>query len=234
MDFFRFPRTPHLVWLGKGKPRDDKVLAPEEVRDFLTHELLVEEKIDGANLGFSVDEQGALRAQNRGKYLSLEHHHLQFKPLFRWLSPRERQLIEALSSNLILFGEWCYAVHSVRYTQLPDWFLVFDVYDREHEYFWSAARRDALAAKLSLAVVPRLASGVFDIGALQGFLDQSQVGDAPAEGIYVRREAGDRLVARAKLVRCEFAQAIDQHWSKRTLQVNALASLPSRGTEPRR
>ncbi|NLZ78249.1 MAG: DNA ligase, partial [Gammaproteobacteria bacterium] len=25
-DFFRFPHTPHIDWLGEGMPRDDKVL----------------------------------------------------------------------------------------------------------------------------------------------------------------------------------------------------------------
>jgi hypothetical protein len=232
MDFFRFPHTPHLVWLGKGKPRDDKVLAPGEVRELLAHEVLIEEKIDGANLGFSVDEQGALRAQNRGKYLWREHHHPQFKPLFRWLAPRERQLAGVLSPNLMLFGEWCYAVHSVRYARLPDWFLVFDVYDREGGYFWSAARRDALAAKLDLALVPALGRGKYDMSALQALLGQSQIGDGPPEGLYVRRDTGDRLVGRAKLVRSEFTQVIDQHWSKRALQANALASVPSPGADP--
>ncbi|MGV3590570.1 MAG: DNA ligase, partial [Gammaproteobacteria bacterium] len=27
-EFFRFPHTPHIAWLGAGMPRDDKVLAP--------------------------------------------------------------------------------------------------------------------------------------------------------------------------------------------------------------
>ena len=30
-DFFRFPHTPHIAWLGQGTPRDDKVLSPDEV-----------------------------------------------------------------------------------------------------------------------------------------------------------------------------------------------------------
>jgi hypothetical protein len=229
MEFFRFPHTPHLAWLGKGKPRDDKVLAPGEARELLAHEVIVEEKIDGANLGFSVDAQGTLRTQNRGKYLWREHLHPQFKPLFRWLASRERKIAEALSPNLMLFGEWCYAVHSVRYVRLPDWFLVFDVYDRERGYFWSVTRRDALAAKLDLAIVPLLGKGRYDLGALQDLLGLSQVGDAPAEGLYLRRDAGERLIARAKLVRSEFAQAIDQHWSKSALQANALAP----GASPR-
>lgn len=64
--FFRFPHTPHLAWLGASKPRADKVLDAEELRTFLASTVVVEEKIDGANLGFSIDGHGKLRGQNRG------------------------------------------------------------------------------------------------------------------------------------------------------------------------
>lgn len=112
--FFRFPRTPHLAWLGDGQPRDDKVLSPQEAQELLSHEVTVEEKVDGANLGFSVDEHGTLRAQTRGTYLSLEAPHGQWKPLKRWLAARASDLAEALFPDLMLFGEWCYAVHGIR------------------------------------------------------------------------------------------------------------------------
>ena len=65
-DFFRFPHTPHLVWLGEGTPRDDKVLSHLEVNALLSADVVVEEKLDGANLGFSLSTDGGLRAQNRG------------------------------------------------------------------------------------------------------------------------------------------------------------------------
>ena len=39
-DFFRFPHTPHLAWLGEGSPRDDKVLLPNEVAALLADCLL--------------------------------------------------------------------------------------------------------------------------------------------------------------------------------------------------
>jgi hypothetical protein len=42
-DFFRFPHTPHLAWLGPGVPRDDKVLAPAEAQALLAGEVVVEE-----------------------------------------------------------------------------------------------------------------------------------------------------------------------------------------------
>lgn len=220
--FFRFPHTSHLVWLGEGQPRDDKVLAPHDARELLSHDVVVEEKVDGANLGFSVDEHGVLRAQNRGTYLSLESALGQWKPLKRWVQARTHALAEALFPDLMLFGEWCYAVHSVRYTRLPDWFLAFDVYDRVSGESWSVARRDALASTLGLAVVPRLGAGRFDLQQLEALLGNSRLADGPAEGVYVRRDAGEHLATRAKLVRGEFVQAIDEHWSKKALVPNAL------------
>lgn len=223
-DFFRFPHTPHLAWLGAGQPRDDKVLSPEEASAILTDEVLVEEKVDGANLGLSVDEDGEVRAQNRGTYLNLDAPHGQFKPLRRWIDARRHQIADALYPDLMLFGEWCYAVHSVQYLRLPDWFLAFDVYDRGVGEFWSAARRDALVGGLGLALVPRLGAGRFDLRGLTALLGRSQLSDGPAEGLYIRRDEGDRLVARAKLVRREFVQAIDEHWSRRALQTNTLVS----------
>lgn len=223
-DFLRFPHTPHLAWLGPGTPRSDKVLDPAEVRELLSGDVVVEEKVDGANLGFSLDEQGQLRSQNRGKFLELGAAAGQWKTLPRWLARHGPGLAAALAPELMLFGEWCYAVHSVRYTRLPDWFLAFDVYDRAAGEFWSAERRDELTRRLSIASVPTLGRGRFDVAGLKQLLGHSQLTDGPAEGLYVRRERGGRLLQRAKLVRAEFVQAIDDHWSKRRLEVNRLAT----------
>lgn len=129
-DFRRFPHTPHLAWLGKGEPRDDKVLSKEEARALLSVPVRVEEKIDGANLGLSMGPDGRLRAQNRGQYLEAPYRG-QFTRLAAWLAACEIELASALGQNLILFGEWCAARHSVEYEKLPDWFVAFDVYDRE-------------------------------------------------------------------------------------------------------
>lgn len=222
MGFFRFPHTPHLAWLGRAQPRDDKVLSPAEVAGILRDEVLVEEKVDGANVGISVDEEGELRAQNRGSYLEPTSAHPQFKLLFRWLARRRDVLTEALFPDLMLFGEWCWAVHSVRYTRLPDWFLAFDVYDRAQERFWSAARRDELVRSLGLELVPRLDEGHFSLTELRAMLGKSRLSDGPAEGLYVRRDEGDYLADRAKLVRPEFVQAIGDHWSRRAIESNQL------------
>jgi len=42
------------------------------------------------------------------------------------------------------------------------------------------------------------------------------------EGIVVRAETEEILVARAKLVRADFAQSIEEHWRSRPLHWNRL------------
>lgn len=48
--FFKFPSTPHLIMLSGMDIRSDKVLSESERSAFLQHNLVIEEKIDGANL----------------------------------------------------------------------------------------------------------------------------------------------------------------------------------------
>ena len=57
--FFRFPHTPHIAWLAPGVPRDDKVLSPADAAEVLAGEVVVEEKLDGANLNGAGSEVAA-------------------------------------------------------------------------------------------------------------------------------------------------------------------------------
>ena len=222
-DFFRFPSTPHLAWLAKdGMPRDDKVLSPAEAQALLSGNVVVEEKLDGANLGLSLSPDGALRAQNRGQYLS-DPHTGQFARLPAWLTQHEPGLRTVLRPELMLFGEWCAARHSLDYDALPDWFLLFDVYDRSIGRFWSTSRRNALAAEAGLSTVPLVSSGLTTLAALKQLLVDTPSryrAGLPLEGVVVRRESGEWCEARAKLVRPDFTQAIDTHWRKRTIDWN--------------
>ena len=222
-EFVKFPRTPHLTWLGATPPRGDKMLSSQEATALLKRPVIVEEKIDGACIGLSVAPGGAVLAQNRGAYLTPSSH-AQFRPLWSWLAQREAALREGLGSGLVLFGEWCYARHAVAYDALPDWFLAFDVYDRNVQRFGSRVRREELTGRLRLASVPMLAAGPFDSAGLEHLLGPSRVGTTPMEGIYLRWEDGPWLVARAKLVRASWLPHDEEHWSRRPLVANRRAS----------
>jgi ATP-dependent RNA circularization protein (DNA/RNA ligase family) len=225
--FFRYPHTPHIAWLGTAQPRDDKILSPSDATDLLADLVVLEEKVDGANVGFSLSASGELRVQNRGQYLT-EPHGGQFSRLPQWLAVHGSgvgdALLEHADCGLMLFGEWCAARHSLDYTRLPDWFLLFDVLESASGRSWSSARRDALAAQLGLATTPRLASGRFTLAQLTALLKScsSRFRDGPLEGIVVRRESAQWCASKAKLVRAEFTQSIGEHWRHRRLEWNRL------------
>ena len=186
---------------------------------FLRRSITVEEKVDGACIGLSFDDDGNLRVQKRGDYLRPDAGH-QFAPLWPWLGTRRDQLHRALGTDRTLFGEWCYARHDVPYVSLPDYLIVIDVYEREAAKFVSTTRRDALAGRLGLSPAPIVARGEFDLSSLQAQLGTSRVGVAPMEGLYLRVEDELWLEARAKLVRPGWLQPDARNWSAKPVEPN--------------
>jgi ATP-dependent RNA circularization protein (DNA/RNA ligase family) len=222
-NFFRFPHTPHIAWLGDRRPRDDKVLTASESEALLAHDVVVEEKVDGANLGFSVNSDGTIRAQNRGQYLHRPFTG-QFSRLNGWLAIHEESLFKLLGESLMVFGEWVAAVHNLEYDSLSDYFLVFDVYDRNERRFWSTARRNAFASRCGLCLIHQVGKKRYQLSLLKRMIVTipSAYRDAGCEGIYLRYEDEDWLISRAKLVRPDFAQSIGEHWRSRSIRWNAL------------
>lgn len=220
-DYYKFPSTSHLAILGTNVVRNDKVMSERERNDFLNHELVIEEKVDGANLGISFDSLGNVRLQNRGSYLHAPYSG-QWKKLSEWLVPKMDLLFEVLKDQFILFGEWCYAQHSVYYNRLPDWFLGFDILHKKELKFFSCQRRDEIFNNADISEVPLIKKGSFSLKELISLLSNSCLSDGPMEGIYLRFDDGDWLGKRAKLVRPEFIQSIKEHWSKRKIKTNRL------------
>lgn len=221
--FHRFPHTPHLAWLGNYPVREDKVLETTKAELFLTQHLYVEEKIDGANIGFSLNSQKQLQIQQRSEYLRTPYTG-QFKPLEKWLAVYGKDLQDLLVEypHLLLFGEWCAAKHSVPYTHLPNLFLLFDVYDT-NQHFWSRKRRDELAALLGLSTVPLLDQGQYQLPQLISKLCNPSLYHAgPPEGLILRQDSKRWCEARAKLVRPDFTQSIESHWKTKPIIWNGI------------
>ena len=226
--FYRFPHTPHLAWLPSGPVRDDKVFTPQEAKAFLSQPVAIEEKIDGANIGFSLSPKGSLRIQQRGNYLQPPYNS-QFSGLTTWLALHgpdlESFLQEPEHQGLILFGEWCAARHSVAYTHLPDPFLLFDVADPARQCFWSRQRRDVAAKKLGLVTVPLLQDNSrHTVNGLRSEINHfhSRFHPGPPEGVILRHDNLQWCEGRAKLVRPDFTQAIEEHWRSRPIEWNGI------------
>src|SRR5262245_46062785 len=140
--FIKYPRTPHLF--GSQGTDDDKHLGPKESAAFIANpSLIVEEKLDGTNVGIHFNANGRLVLQCRGHEIA-EGMHPQYDLFKQWTSVKRPVLEAMLGARFILYGEWLHAKHSVHYHALPHYFFEFDIYDKD------AARFLALETRLQM------------------------------------------------------------------------------------
>jgi RNA ligase len=233
-EFVKYPRTPHLF--GSSGTDDDKHLNEAESLRFLADEsLIVEEKIDGTNVGLHFNAAGELVLQCRG-HLITEGMHPQYDLFKQWTAAKRFDLERCLEQRFILFGEWVYARHSLHYRRLPHYFFEFDIYDKERQAFLSLERRLVLIAGLGIETVPVLHVGKIERDDLARLIGPSQFDsrfENPAtkridnlmEGLYLRTEAEGIVSGRAKFVRPEFVEKVkaSTHWQHQPLVPNLLA-----------
>ena len=105
-DFTKYPRTPHLF--GSKGTDDDKHLNEAESKRFVSDEsLIVEEKLDGTNVGIHFSEAGEMVLQCRG-HLITEGMHPQYDLFKQWAAVKRHVMETQLENRFILFGEWVY------------------------------------------------------------------------------------------------------------------------------
>ena len=220
-EYYKFPSTKHIILPDDENSRKDKVLTSKEIDILLDNQIILEEKIDGANLGISFDDKGDLLLQNRGNWIT-EPYGGQWCKLRRWIDPKLDVIFEVLLNKYILFGEWCYAKHSIYYDKLPDWFIGFDIYDKEAEKFLSVEKRDNFLDKMKICIIHKYGVGKYTLEDLINLKPESNYRDGICEGIYIRWDENGWLKQRAKLVQKNFRQDIKQHWIKTSLITNKL------------
>lgn len=225
MSFYKFPRTRHLLNLGAAT-RDDLILSDKDVSDFLNRtgeKIVVEEKVDGANLGISVDPVTyQMRVQNRGHFVNASTHK-QFCQLDKWLADHQSALWKLLGeTGYVLFGEWLYAKHSIHYTMLPDVFLAFDLYDPASKTFFSRRRLLQTLYGTDIHIVREMQYTSTTSLRDMATTSLSAYYDGPVEGIYIRKENEEWLCERAKIVRAGFTNSIVDHWTRATMIRNTM------------
>jgi len=128
LTLFKFPRTAHL--LNLGATTEDDLAQPTSAAFLVSSftpesQIVITEKIDGANLGISLDSSGRILIQNRAHWVNSKTH-LQFTKLDTWVEKHREALTGILGADAsfperyVLFGEWMVCVHSIKYTRLPD------------------------------------------------------------------------------------------------------------------
>ena len=232
----KYPRTHHLQ--GSRLQAGDEDLSQVPFSEILGKYIVVEEKIDGANSAISFDGDGNLLIQSRGHYLIGGYRERHYNLLKQWANVYKDLLFDALSNRYIMYGEWMYAKHTVFYDALPDYFMEFDIYDRQTGLFLSTDERKKITDKIGIIhSVPVLARGVFNSKqdvisnlknsnyitsnhlevlknlAIKQNLDADKVlyetdNSMLMEGLYIKVEENGAVVNRVKYVRASFLQCV--------------------------
>lgn len=156
---FKYPRTHHLE--GSRLQPGDHDLRQVSLDSLRGTYCVIEEKLDGANAGLSLDEHGRLRLQSRGHVLTGGPRERHFDLFKQWARTHETALAARLGDGLTLYGEWLYAKHTIFYDQLPHYFMEFDIRDSSGA-FWSTDRRALHLAGAPITGVPVLWRGIVD------------------------------------------------------------------------
>jgi len=239
IQIFKFPRTPHLLDLGAATEDDLHLTAgsnsqtPSIALDEGSR-LVITEKVDGANLGISLDANLRIVIQNRSHWVNSKTH-FQFKRLDLWVEENREGLHrilardETFAQRYILFGEWLVCVHSIHYSRLPNQFLAFDLYDRSTDTFASRDAMEKVLEGTGIYMVPVLETRKGAHGErlvmpcdeeLRAMVQRpSKFYDGRVEGIYVKVEKNGKVVGRGKVVRGDFI-AGNEHWTKGNLTLN--------------
>lgn len=232
-EFVKYPRTPHLFG-SVGTPDDKRLGERESLRFIADDSLIVEEKIDGTNVGLHFTTEGRMVLQCRGHLIS-EGMHPQYDLFKQWTTVKRSVFEDRLEDRFILFGEWMYARHSVHYRRLPHYFFEFDIYDKQRNAFLSLERRMTLLAGAGVHTVPVIHRGAVSRERLAELIGPSAFDsqfehpltkrvDNLMEGVYLRIEAADVVSGRAKFVRPEFVEKVKQseHWQHQAITPNQL------------
>lgn len=202
---YKYPRTFHLPW-SEGCTSDDKKL--NDTSHFIGKQVVITEKMDGENTTIYRDFSHA-------RSLDSIHH---------WSRSRVKELqsrLYDLPENLRICGENVYATHSVKYTDLLDYFLMFSIWNHDTCLSWKETIE--WASLLGLHTVPVIYTGLYDetlVREIEDTLDFDR-----CEG-YVVRLAGefqmdDFRKSVAKFVRKNHVET-DEHWMIAAPETNKL------------
>jgi hypothetical protein len=126
----KYPRTMHLPF-SPGAKNDDRIAEAGWFEYFRNHHFIYTEKLDGQNQCMSA----------KGLF-ARSHAVVDRLPWSTYLWPIYETIKYDLG-NLEIFGENMYAIHSIEYSELSDYFYVFGVRENGVWYSWNDVKYTA-------------------------------------------------------------------------------------------
>lgn len=145
-DAIKYPRTYHVPW-SQDNRKDDKYLS--SMQHFEGKRVIITEKMDGENTTMYHDRIHA-------RSINSDSH-----PSRGWVKGLHAKIGWEIPRGWRVCGENLYARHTVKYTQLDSYFMVFSVWD-ETNFSLSWDETIEWSTLLGLQTVPILYDGIYD------------------------------------------------------------------------
>lgn len=206
-----YPRIPYLM----GAPttgREDLVLSESDAQPFLREEVVVEEKLDGANVMLWLADHASVAVATRSGPGGRDRAG-QLGPLRAWAARRSDAVRTLLSPGQVLYGEWLWLSHGIRYDRLPSFLVGLDLWDSENG-FWDLDARDERCRAAGIPTPPCVFRGVIgQPDRLKSMVAGAQWAPETVEGLVVRRLCRGTEPRAAKVVRESFQPRSDREWA---------------------
>ncbi len=153
-DRIKYPRTYHLPW-SPGKTDDDRVM--EHHAELADEDVVITLKMDGEQTTIYSDGYCHARSIDSGGHESRD-----------WVKALAARIGTQLPQGWRLCGENLWAQHSISYTELPSYFLIFSLWDGLKCLSWRETAE--WAALLDMHTVSVLYNGPYDGNPVTGRL----------------------------------------------------------------
>ena len=212
IDHVKYPRTFHLPW-SPGATEDDRIM--EDVSCFEGKDVVVTQKMDGENANLYHDYYHARSLDSR-THISRS-----------WIRNFHSKMGYNIPEGWRICGENMFAVHSIKYDNLPTYFLGFSIWN-EKNVCLSWGETEEWAKLLDITLVPVIYAGKWKESTIRQFEEVCKKDEEKIEGYVVRLanrfHYSEFKKSVAKYVRASHVRT-HGHWMRSKFERNELASV---------
>lgn len=205
----KYPRTYHLPWSNMLK--DDRMMQDDST--FVGKRVVVTLKMDGENTTMYNDYIHA-RSLNSSSHETRN-----------WVKGLWSRISYMIDDNMRICGENLYAVHSIKYTDLPSYFMTFSIWVENKCLSWDETVE--LSNIIGLDVVPVIFDGIYNKEAiLKAFKEFEQTNEGYVIRLADEFNYNDFRRCVGKFVRPEFRQILNNshgHWISKKVETNDIS-----------
>lgn len=205
MQRIKYPKTPHLAY-SQGISSDDIVVKEDSLAG---QKVVISEKMDGENTTLYNNDLHA-RSINNTSHISRN-----------WIKNFHSRFSHLIPSSYRICGENLYAKHSIKYIELPTYFMVFSIWDDNKCLSWSETKK--ICMDLGLETVPILFEGMWNAEVVSRLISNLDL--TKQEGLVVRNESEFSLEDFDKNI-CKWVRknhvSTANHWMSSDVEVNLL------------